>query len=84
MISLNNVPEEPVVVCGKNGCLHTPFQHASPQRYKEAYRNELDHFINVVLGKEKLKVTEEDTLGAMRIVDACIRSYHSKKMERVC
>ena len=83
MILLNNVPEEPVVVCRGNGCLNTTFQHSFPQRYREAYCKELEHFVSVVLGKEKLQITEEDTLGAMRVVDACVRSYHSKKMEPV-
>ena len=84
MVSLSNVPEEPVMVFEDSGCLNSKFQRDTCQRYQEAYRQELDHFVAVMLGKEELLVTEKETLGAMQVVDACIRSFHSQRMERVC
>lgn len=48
-------------------------------RYQEAYRNELEHFLNVIEGKEQLRVTKEDTLRAMRLAELCYRSLDTNK-----
>ncbi|CAH1779410.1 unnamed protein product [Owenia fusiformis] len=46
----------------------------APIRYKEAYKLELDHFVNVVLGKETSEVTSKCTINAIKIALACDES----------
>ena len=47
------------------------------ERYYDSYVNELLHFIDVVAGKAKLLVTQQDCLNSQRIVEACEKSYAS-------
>lgn len=46
----NKVPTS--VVChGVLGACKNPIEASFPQRYREAYELELEHFVNVILGK---------------------------------
>ena len=45
------------------------------ERYKESYINELNHFVDVVEGKDTLRVTLQDCLNSQRIVEACEKSH---------
>jgi len=45
------------------------------QRYAVAYREEIDHFINVLHGKEEPRVTHHDCLVVHRIADAACKSW---------
>ena len=47
------------------------------ERYYDSYVNELAHFIDVVEGKDTLRVTLQDCLNSQRIVEACEKSYAS-------
>jgi len=48
-----------------------------PQRYKNAYLNELNHFIQCIEGTDNIKVTLNDCLNSHYIVNACELSYQS-------
>ncbi|RUS91089.1 hypothetical protein EGW08_001114 [Elysia chlorotica] len=43
-------------------------------RYPQAYLNEMEHFLDVLSGAAKLKVTKHDTLSAMELAEAAAKS----------
>ena len=47
------------------------------ERYRESYINALNHFVEVVDGKDTLRVSIQDCLNGQRIVEACEKSYAS-------
>jgi len=47
-----------------------PIDYSFPSRYGEAYRNEMDHFIEVLDGKAKLLVTPKNNLAVSKIATA--------------
>jgi len=49
------------------------------ERYKKAYENEINHFYNVIGGKEKNLSPAEDAWYIMQIIDALYRSASEKK-----
>jgi len=86
-INLSRISEnydQRVIFYGENGTLSmtNPYEdNTSPisfqERYHDSYVNELDHFIDVVEGKDTLRVTLQDCLNSQRIVEACDKSYAS-------
>ena len=46
-----------------------------PERYNDSYINELTHFLNVIQQKVEIKVTLDDCINCLRIVEACEKSY---------
>ena len=50
-----------------------------PSRHSQGYKNELNHFIDVVQGQEKLSVTGKMTLGVSKIATACETSARCGK-----
>ncbi|XP_071841096.1 inositol 2-dehydrogenase-like isoform X1 [Apostichopus japonicus] len=75
----NKVPTS--VVChGVLGACKNPIEASFPQRYREAYELELEHFVNVILGIEKeILVKKEETLQVCRLASACEESYRTGK-----
>jgi myo-inositol 2-dehydrogenase/D-chiro-inositol 1-dehydrogenase len=53
------------------------------QRYERAYRNELDHFIAVLGGHEKLRVSIEDGVKALELADAATTSWRENRIVRL-
>ena len=55
--------------------------YSFPQRYKESYEIELEHFLSVVLDPTlQVSVTKEDVLLSNDVADACERSLKEGKM----
>jgi len=52
----------------------SPILYSFASRYDEAYKNELDHFLNVIQGKENIGITSRETLAVCRIALACEES----------
>ncbi len=50
-------------------------EHFFLQRYEKAYRAELDHFIAVLAGQEKLRVSIKDGVKALELADAAAISW---------
>ena len=50
-----------------------------PSRHAEGYKNELNHFIDVVQGQENLSVSGKMTLAVSKIATACETSARSGK-----
>ncbi|XP_052785794.1 inositol 2-dehydrogenase-like [Mya arenaria] len=67
------------VVSGTNqGMLQSAPEANFMRRYPEAYANELEHFLDVLEGKDELRVTRRDTIQAMRLADMCYESLRTK------
>ncbi|XP_038074857.1 myo-inositol 2-dehydrogenase-like [Patiria miniata] len=61
---------------GNQGASAEPLPHSFPQRYAEAYANELDYFIDYQLGLDPhIEVSRKDTVMATIIAEACEQSY---------
>jgi len=52
-------------------------------RYATAYENEINHFINVLLGKEAKKVSHNDCKLNARIADTAVKSFKSGKAQKL-
>jgi len=53
--------------------------HSFPQRYADSYVNAMEHFLNVLQGKEDLQVTMEDALSVSMIATAAEESHRTGK-----
>lgn len=53
------------------------------ERYADAYRAELDHFVDVVQGKAEPAVTAHDGRQALALADAALASSRSGRAERL-
>jgi len=74
MVQANNKQNTTVTLATENG-LHTdPFLYSFPQRYSETYALELDHFANVVEGKEPPRLSHADVRAVAIVADAAERS----------
>ena len=84
MLRVENIHEVPVERADCNGVTSSVYQHSFPDRYKQAYREELNHFVDVVLDPSiPLRVTKEQTLLASRIAEACERSTKEGRMVEI-
>ncbi|KZC08846.1 PREDICTED: inositol 2-dehydrogenase-like [Dufourea novaeangliae] len=68
---------------GLQGATQAPIWYSFASRFMNGYRRELDHFINVVLGKSELSVTSEETLAVCKIACACEESAKTGKMVEI-
>lgn len=58
-------------------------EHFFLQRYEKAYRNELDHFVAVLGGQEKLRAGIEDGVKALELADAATTSWKEGRIVRL-
>ena len=81
MLRVENIHKNPVQEANRDGVTSAVYQHSFPDRYKQAYVEELDHFIDVVLDPSvPICVTKEQTLLASRITEACEKSAKEGRM----
>ena len=53
------------------------------ERYDQAYKDQLDAFVNIVINKEKPSVTFEDGRNALILANAAYESFETGKSVRV-
>ncbi|KOB78486.1 putative oxidoreductase yrbE [Operophtera brumata] len=58
----------------KEGIKQTPIFYSFPSRYRLAYKYELEHFLDVVMNGEPMKVTSWQTLAVSKIATAAEKS----------
>ncbi|XP_012271013.1 uncharacterized protein LOC105694692 [Orussus abietinus] len=63
-----------------SGLNTAPIWYSFPSRYRLAYRNEMNHFVDVVLGKCASHVLPKEILAVSRIAAACEESARTGKM----
>lgn len=84
MLRVENVHKDPVQSANSDGVTSSTYLHSFPERYKQAYREELNHFVDVVLDPSiPLCVTKEQTLLSSRIAEACEISAKEGRMVEI-
>jgi len=78
--SMNRQPTT-TILSTENGISSDPYCYSFPQRYEHAYALELDHFVEVMLGKAQPKLSHEDARSVAIIADAAEASV--RKGEKV-
>lgn len=78
----NHRPTE-VVASGPEVVSTDKPEHFFLQRYEKAYRRELDHFVAVLAGQEKLRVSIEDGVKALELADAATTSWREGRIVRL-
>jgi len=54
--------------------------HSFPDFYSDSFKREVDHFAEVLQGKEQPIVQAEESIGVARVVEALTESYYSGKV----
>lgn len=84
MLRVENIHKDPVQSASSDGVTSSTYLHSFPDRYKQAYHEELNHFIDVVLDPSiPLSVTKEQTLLASQIAKACEKSAKEGRMVEI-
>ena len=84
MVRVENIVKDPLQSANNGGIISSLYLHSFPDRYKQAYHEELNHFVDVVLDPSiPLRVTKEQTLLASRIAEACERSAKEGRMVEI-
>ena len=52
-------------------------------RYEESYKNELEYFYNLMVGREALLINKEECLNNLCIIHACNQSYETKSKIKI-
>lgn len=73
MVRADNVTESTVQVWGENGAAADKFQNFFLDRYAEAYRREMDHFVGILDGA-KPSVGYADGVAALALAEAAAES----------
>ncbi|CAK9826816.1 Uncharacterized oxidoreductase YrbE [Anthophora retusa] len=68
---------------GLQGVNTPPILYSFPSRFINAYRRELDHFVDVVLGKDESSVLPKETLAVSKIASACEESVRTGNMVEI-
>jgi myo-inositol 2-dehydrogenase/D-chiro-inositol 1-dehydrogenase len=77
MLRADNVPESTVEFAGAGGIVSEKPLHFFLERYAEAYRRELDHFVAVVRKESAPLASGEDGVKALALADAAVRSFET-------
>lgn len=65
---------------GSDGPTTVPIWYSFASRYMNGYRNEFDHFVDVVLGKAESMVKSKEILAVSKIATACEESARNGKV----
>jgi len=79
MVQVNNKQPTAMTLHAKSGVSIDPNLYSFPQRYVEAYANELNHFVDCVLGKATPLLTHDDARKVSIIADAAEESARTGK-----
>jgi myo-inositol 2-dehydrogenase / D-chiro-inositol 1-dehydrogenase len=74
MVSAENIRESTVTIANAEGYRADPLLNFFMQRYSEAYRIELTHFVEAVTAGRAPKPDGEDGLKALQLADASVHS----------
>jgi len=79
MVQAMNRQPTTMVLSTENGIQTDPYCYSFPQRYDVTYALELDHFVDVVLGKAQPRLSHQDARAVAIIADAAEESARSGK-----
>ena len=77
MLRAENILENSVEVATSSGFRKSPAQNFFLERYEAAYRAELGHFVDAVVGKSVVSPSITDGLKAQLMADAAAQSLES-------
>jgi len=77
-LQLGNITESSVVKLTKTGIQQGVFLHSFPERFETAYRNEIQHFADIIHGKTKPLISQFDCEANMRVASAALESVEKK------
>lgn len=83
MARADNVVESTVQVWTETGAQADRFQNFFLDRYRDAYRQEMDHFADIVSGKAKPSVGYTDGVAALALAEAAAQSLASGRPVRL-
>ena len=69
-LQVDNVRDTSLVSLRADGPSGAPFPYSFPERYAAAYRAELDHFADVIEGRDRPRTGFSESLSAIRLADA--------------
>ena len=75
VLKVENQCDTSVVKYGGKDNSTDPFQYSFPQRYKDSYIQALEHFLNVLEGKEKNEISKHNTHMISLLAQMCEDSY---------
>lgn len=76
---VGNPPETQILVAGAEGRVRSRTKQFFRERYAEAYRLEMRHFVSVILGQEAPRTTALDGLRALELADAAAQALREKR-----
>ena len=82
-LAAGNVANDTVHALTEDGVHGAPIRPGFAARYVEAYRAQLDHFVQVALGREASRVGYADGLAALALAEACDRSVRTRDVVRL-
>lgn len=77
MVQAGNHKPSEVTVSTKDGVSEDLPEHFFLERYREAYKIELQSFIDTLVEKKPLETSIEDGITALELADACVKSMES-------
>jgi myo-inositol 2-dehydrogenase/D-chiro-inositol 1-dehydrogenase len=77
MLNAGNAQADTVHTLTEAGMASAPILPSFAARYREAYRDQIHHFADVVHGRAEPQVTYTDGVAALRLAEACEASVHS-------
>lgn len=83
MLAAGNAVESTLVTLTEAGALSEPIKPGFVSRYAESYRNEIDHFVDIALGRAELRVTYADGIAALVLAEACGQSVQTGRAIRL-
>lgn len=82
-VRADNVAESTVVLSSSDGIIAEKPLHFFLERYAEAYRRELDHFIRSIADRAAPLVGGEDGVKALALADAALESHRTSRPVRL-
>jgi myo-inositol 2-dehydrogenase/D-chiro-inositol 1-dehydrogenase len=76
---VENQSETQLLVSGDEGRTRSGIKHFFHDRYAEAYRMEMRHFVSVIMGNETPRTTVQDGLRALELADAAAQALKEKR-----
>jgi len=84
LANTNNIANTSFVLGTSQGFIHDAGLYSFPTRYREAYADELEHFVDLCLGVTKeIAFTATDLHNLTKILDACVESSKTGKVVTV-
>ncbi len=83
MLSTINMPETTLVQSDANGITHEKPMHFFLERYAQSYKNEWDHFVNVMKGDETVLCSGIDGRKSLVLAEAAYESVETGRTVNV-